>query len=96
MTFVVGQKVILKVNNLHVWIGKVVLRSTNCGPPHLGQVFVRAMRVDYGLNQLVINYPHIGNCIGNSVGSPIPWAIENLVICGNEIFETSINSSSKR
>ena len=59
-------------------------------------MFVKVLRVDYSFNQLVINYPHIGDCIGNSVGSPIAWAIENLMICSNEVFEISIESSGER
>ena len=43
-----------------------------------------------------MNYPHTGDSIGDSVGLPIPWAIENLVICSNEVFETSIDSTSEK
>ena len=46
-------------------------------------IIVRAWRVDYGHNQLVINYQRIGDCMGNNVGLLIPWAIENPVICTN-------------
>lgn len=49
------------MNDVHVGIGEVVLGSINHVPPHLGQVFDRALMVDYGLNQLVTDYPHIGN-----------------------------------
>ena len=52
--------------------------------------------MNYGLDQLVINYPQIGDCIGDNAGSPIPWAIENLLICSNEVLEISIDSSSER
>ena len=67
--------------------------SRNHGPPYHDQVFVT---VDYVLDQLVINYPHIEGCIDNSVGLPIPWDIENMNVCSNEVFETCINSSGER
>lgn len=43
-----------------------------------------------------IDYPHIGDCLGDSVGSPITWAIKNMMICSNEVSKTSIDSSSER
>lgn len=96
MAFDDGQKVVLKINDVQVEIGKVVLGNTNRVPPCNGQVFVRALRVDNGLDQLVIDYPHIRDCIGDNVGSPIPWAIENMMICSNEVFETFIDSLGER
>ena len=68
MASAAGQKVILKLNDIQVEIGEDVLGSTNCVPPCLGQVCVRAFRDDYGLDHCVIDYPHIGECIGDSVG----------------------------
>lgn len=41
--------------------------STTYVPPCPNQVFVRALRVDYGLDQFVIDYSHIGDSIGNSM-----------------------------
>lgn len=55
----------------------------------------QSFEVDYGLDQLVINNPHVGNCIGDNVRSPIPWATWNLMICINDIFETLICSSGE-
>lgn len=50
MAFDDGQKVVLKINDVQVEIGKVVLGNTNRVPPCNGQVFVRALRVDNGLD----------------------------------------------
>ena len=79
--------VILKTNDVRVGIGELFWGL---------QTIVKYLRSDYGLDQLVINYPHIGDCIGDSVGLPIPWAIENLMMCSNEVLETSIESSSEK
>lgn len=50
MAFAMGQKFTLKMNDVRVEIGEVVSGSTNRGPPRYGQVFVRALRVDYGFD----------------------------------------------
>ena len=84
------------MNDVHIGIWEVVLGSTNRVPPHLDQLFVKALRVDYGLGRLVIYYPHIRDCIGVSVGLPISWAIEHLMICSKEVFETFVDSLRER
>lgn len=91
MAFTIGQHVILKMNDVQVGNWEVILGTTNPS-----QVFVRALRVDYGLDQLVIDYPHVNNFIGDNVGLPIPWAIEDMMIRSNEVWETSIESSIER
>ena len=48
-------------------------------PPCLGHIFVTTLRINYGLDKLVINYLRIGDCFGHSVGSSILWATENMV-----------------
>lgn len=76
MAFAAGQKIKLKMNDIQVGIGEVVFGSTNWYLPCSSQGFVKAQRLTSGLNQRAMYYAHIGDCIGDSVGSPIPWAIE--------------------
>ena len=52
IAFDVGQKIIPIMNEVYLGIGKVVLGNTNRGPPCHDQVFVKALRVDYGLDIL--------------------------------------------
>lgn len=54
MVFSIDNKITLKLNDIHVGIGKIVSRSTIHVLARHGQVFVKALRFDYGHNQLVI------------------------------------------
>lgn len=96
MSFRAGQKVILKMNDVQIGIGEVVLGECNPETTRSGQIFIRALKVEYGLDQIVIDYPNNGDCIGDTAGSPIPWDIENLIMCSNDILESSIDSSAGR
>jgi hypothetical protein len=57
----IGNKITLKLNGIHVGVGKIVSGSTIHVLACHGQVFVRALRVDYSHNQLVINHQCIGD-----------------------------------
>lgn len=95
MSFTAGQRVYFKLNDVQVGIGEVVDSGCIQGHALPGQVFIKALRVHYGLDQIVIDYPYVGDCIGDSVGYPIPWASENLVVCGGDVVESSIDSSGE-
>lgn len=49
-----------------------------------------------GSTNLSLDYLNIEDCIGNSVGSPIPWAIDNPHDMQFEVFEASMDSSRER
>lgn len=48
------------MNDVQVRIWEIVWGSTNCGPSHLDKEEpIIFLRVDCGLGQLVIDYPHV-------------------------------------
>lgn len=61
------------MNDIQVGIGEIVNDGCNEGPLHLGHVFIKALRVDCGLEWATIDYPNVGNCIGDIKWSSIPW-----------------------
>ena len=65
MVFCCRSRVHTKLNDAHFRIGKVNMGSTNHVPRHYGRVFVRALRVGYGLDWFLIDYPKIGDCNGD-------------------------------
>lgn len=81
------------MNGVQVKISDIVNGGHNQGPFSLRHVFIKALWVDFGLKQIVIDYPNVGDCISNAKGSPIPWVSEILVLCGKEVLESSIDSS---
>lgn len=96
MAFAMGQKIILEINDVHVNIGEIVVGVQNVYLHILVKCLLELWGLINDLNQLVTDYAHIGDCIGDSVGSPIPWAIYNSMICSNDVFETSIDSLGVR
>lgn len=47
--------------------------------------------MDFRLDQILIDYPKVGDCIGDVDGPPIPWALKNLMLCGRDVLNSSID-----
>lgn len=90
-----GQEVVLKLHSIKVGTGKVACLNVTPFKVLDGHVFVEDWILDYGLDQLIIDYPNIGDCIEDSLHRPIPWPKECIELADPATLQSSIGSSDE-
>lgn len=90
--FAASQNVIFKLNDIQLGVREVANGRCNQGFPCPGHVFIKALWVDFGVHQIIIRYPNVGDCKCEVRKSSILWLSQNLVLHDRDVLDSCTNS----